>query len=327
MLPQAAADHYADQRRIMAAVLGVARRLWGVRPPGDFEARFDEIAPTLVAAVAAAQARAVVDADVYTTAVLDELGTPIDPVAQVSSEPLVGVASDGRELDSLMYGAVIHAKAMISRGRTPATAWEAGRSALLLRVQTQVADASRQAVGLSIAARPKTGSVRMLNPPSCSRCAVLAGRFYRYNAGFRRHPGCDCRAIPSTEATAGDLTVDPQAYFDSLTATEQAKIFTHAGAEAIRSGADVAQVVNARRGMYTASAYGQTVRTTHEGVTRRGLAYQSMSQATYVRKAAELQSGRYRSLKAPRVMPETLQQIAESRDDYLRLLKLYGYIL
>lgn len=326
MLPQAAAEHYAGQRRVMAAVLGVARRLWGVRPPGDFEARFDEVAPTLVAAVVAAQARAVADAEDYTTAVLDELGTPVDPVAQVSAAPLVGVASDGRELDSLMYGAVIHSKAQVARGRTPAAAWEAGRSALLLRVQTQVADASRQAVGLSVAVRPRTGSVRMLNPPSCPRCTVLAGRWYRYNAGFRRHPGCDCRAIPSTEASAGDLTVDPRAYFDSLSATDQAKWFGHAAAEAIRSGADVAQVVNARRGMYTTTAYGQQVHATHEGVTRRGLAYQSMSQATYVRKAAELKSGRFRSLKAPRVMPETLQQIAESRDDYLRLLELYGYI-
>ncbi|MGN0100751.1 MAG: hypothetical protein ACI39C_07410 [Dietzia sp.] len=326
MLPRAAADHYAEQRRIMAAVLGVARRLWGVRPPGDFEARFDAIAPTLVAAVVAAQGRAVADADVYTAAVLDELGTPVDPEVEVNADLLTGVASDGRELDSLIYGAVIHAKGAIARGQAPPAAWEAGRSALLLRVQTQVADASRQAVGLSVAARPRVGSVRMLNPPSCSRCAVLAGRWYRYNAGFRRHPGCDCRAIPSTEATAGDLTVDPRAYFDSLTEAEQSKIFTRSGAEAIRSGADVAQIVNARRGMYTASAYGRSVLATREGVTRRGLAYQSMSQAAYVRKAAELRSGRYRSLRAPRVMPETLQQIAESRDDYLRLLKLYGYI-
>lgn len=326
MLPRAAAEHYQGQRRIMAAALSVARRLWGVRPPGDFEAKFDEIAPTLVAAVVAAQSRAVTDADEYTAAVLDELGTPVAPVAEVSTAPLIGVASDGRELDSLMYGAVIHAKGAIARGNAPAAAWEAGRGALLMRVQTQVADASRQAVGLSVAARPGVGSVRMLNPPSCARCAVLAGRFYRFNAGFRRHPGCDCRAIPSTEATAGDLTVDPRSYFDSLTEVEQSKIFTAAGAEAIRSGADVAQVVNARRGMYNTVAYGRPVLATHEGITRRGLAYQSMSQATYVRKAAELKSGRYRSLRAPRVMPETLQLIAESRDDYLRLLKLYGYI-
>lgn len=326
MLPQAAVDHYAQQRRIMAAVLGITRRLWGVRPPGDFEAKFDEIAPALVAAVVAAQGRAVSDAGDYTAAVLDELGTPVDPDVQVTADPLIGVASDGRELDSLMYGAVIHAKGAVARGRAPAAAWDAGRNAVLLRVQTQVADASRQAVGLSVAARPRVGSVRMLNPPSCPRCAVLAGRWYRYNAGFRRHPGCDCRAIPSTEATAGDLTVDPRAYFDSLSATTQDKWFGHAAAEAIRSGADVAQVVNARRGMYTVSAYGRSVLATREGVTRRGMAYQSMSQAAYVRKAAELKSGRYRSLRAPRVMPETLQEIAVSRDDYLRLLELYGYI-
>src|SRR5690606_41067797 len=91
---------------------------------------------------------------------------------------------------------------------------------------TQVADAGRVATGLGVVARPGIGYVRMLQPPSCSRCAILAGRIYRRNAGFLRHPLCDCIHIPTTEAAGRDLTTDPRAYFDSLTKEQQDRIFT-----------------------------------------------------------------------------------------------------
>lgn len=60
---------------------------------------------------------------------------------------------------------------------------------------------------------------------------------------------CDCRHIPCPEAVADDLTTDPRAYFDSLSGPEQERIFTRSGAKAIRDGADMGRVVNARRGM------------------------------------------------------------------------------
>src|SRR5690606_25895161 len=129
-------------------------------------------------------------------------------------------------------------------------------------------DVARQSEAVAIAARPAvTGYVRMVNPPSCSRCAVLAGRFYRWNDGFQRHPRCDCRHVPTTEANAGDIVTAPRDYFDSLDAAEQDRIFTQAGAEAIRLGADPAQVVNARRGM----AYAQDEVVTYSGMRRRDL--------------------------------------------------------
>src|SRR5665647_1979159 len=118
-------------------------------------------------------------------------------------------------------------------------------------------------------------SIRMY-PPTCSRCVVLAGKWYRKNQGFARHPGCDCRHIPSSESVAGDLTVSPQAYFDSLSKAEQDRIFTNAGAEAIRNDANIGQVVNARRGMRTAQIGGRDVLITTEGTTRRGVAYLSL---------------------------------------------------
>ena len=56
-------------------------------------------------------------------------------------------------------------------------------------VTSLVADAARGAESVSIATRPRVGYVRYLSPPSCSRCAILAGRFYRWSTGFLRHPG------------------------------------------------------------------------------------------------------------------------------------------
>lgn len=343
MLPTASAEHYRAQRQIMIAVLALARRVWGTRPPASFDDWFDRHVEMLVAAVTAAQRQAVAGADGYVADVLDELGTPVQPEARIATEPLVGIASDGRALDSLMYGAVITTKGAVGSGLSVEDAWDLGMKALLLRVQIQVADASRSAVGLGIIARPRVGYVRMLNPPSCSRCAVLAGRFYGSNRAFLRHPGCDCRHIPSREDGAGDLRTDPRDYFDSLPEAMQEKLFTKAGAEAIRDGADMEQVVNARRGMSTAQTnaagwipkgqlarvdvYGQQIATTTEGVTRRGVAYAAMREAGYAKRQTDVRSGRrYFQARAPRLMPEAIYEIAEDRADSLRLLRLYGYL-
>src|SRR5699024_1103862 len=72
-------------------------------------------------------------------------------------------------------------------------------------------------------------------------------------------------------------------YFDSLSREEQDKTFGKAGAQAIRDGADPAQVVNARSGMQPAGAllgkgaadaqrrmYGRELLVATSGTTRRG---------------------------------------------------------
>ncbi|NKS17323.1 hypothetical protein GS490_13430 [Rhodococcus hoagii] len=340
MIPDAAVAYYKGQQRLTMEALAIAVDVWGSRPPADFDVWFDRNIEMLVELATVAQQRAVEASEGYVADVLDELGTPVVAVAEAVPSGLIGVASDGRGLDSLMYGAVITAKGRIAEGAGAAQAWDSGLAALTRRIQTQIADAARVSTGLSIAARPRVGYVRMLNPPSCSRCAVLAGRFYRYNKGFRRHPGCDCRHIPSREDQSGDLRTDPKEYFDSLSEAQQDKQFTKAGAQAIRDGADVAQVVNARRGRSTrdlnvagwvpagrmsrTDVYGQQLATTSEGVTRRGNAYRSMRQA---RSSSDVRGGRrYFQTRTPRLMPEAIYELGEDRADTLRLLKLYGYL-
>lgn len=176
-----------------------------------------------------------------------------------------------------------------------------------------VIDAARAAESAALTARPEVeGYVRMLNPPSCSRCVVLAGKFYRWNAGFDRHPPtCDCRHIPANEAIAGDLTVNPSSYFESLTRAEQDRIFTQSGARAIRDGADISQVVNARRGMERAQDGAHAgLLITRDSTTRRGRSNR----------------GRTGRNAVVRLMPESIYDVASDRADAIRLLRLNGFL-
>ncbi|WP_418060800.1 hypothetical protein [Pimelobacter simplex] len=85
---------------------------------------------------------------------------------------------------------------------------EAGDVGFDRLVESLVQDAGRAAEEVAVAVREDIGHVRYLDPPSCSRCVVLAGRVYRYSTGFLRHPGCDCVMIPTTLANR-DLVQDP----------------------------------------------------------------------------------------------------------------------
>lgn len=293
-----AREHYANQRGIARRALGAAR---GLRL-GSLE--------TLVSAVAVGQLLAARETLVATGAMLEEQGLNPDPVATVIAGAVSRTANDGRDLTTLLDYA-----------RSP----QVGAFAFDRIVLSQVRDSGRQAAVLASAVRPQvTAYTRMLVAPSCSRCAVLAGRTYRSRTPFRRHPGCDCRHIPSSEALAGDLTTDPRAYFDSLTEAEQERVFTKAGAQVIREGADVAKVVNARRGMDTAQVnvrgwipkgravtrdvLGRPLYVTTEPMTKRGAAH------------------RVRGRNYVRLMPESIVQIAGDQADLLRLLKAHGYI-
>lgn len=315
-LPRSAESYGLAQRREIAAALLLVRRYWR-QMTSDFDTSWIQIEAPLAAAVTASQARLAAGALAYVPAVLEETGQAraVAPFASTSAAPLVGAAGDGRAVRSLLYGAVTNAKTLVGQGVAPAVALTRSRSWLTMATGTVLSDTGRQAESLAMGVRPVSGYVRMLNPPSCSRCAVLAGRWYRKSVGFQRHPGCDCRHIPASESLAGELTVDTRAYFDSLDGVEQERIFTVDGAAAIREGADINQVVNARRGM-TTSQSGRLVRdgnglySTTEGTTRRGY--------------ARAVTGRERGFT--RLMPESIAQIATDRDDYLRLLRINGYL-
>lgn len=314
MLPQAASEYWLGQQKVSAATLAVVKRLWR-RMGRDFDASWDVMSPALVALIEQAQMSSAVMAKDFVPAVLGEQNLDIDPLAEVDPSRFTGVTGGGVPLEHALYASVVQAKTGVAKGMGFDAALQLGGSYLEMLTRTVLSDTGRAVESVGIAARPSVGYVRMLNPPSCSRCVILAGRFYRYSAGFRRHPGCDCRHIASTKSVAADISVDPTRYFDSLTAAEQDKAFTKAGAQAIRDGADMSQVVNASKGMQRAQVYGRELAYTTEGTTKRGV-------------AGKVIRARGRNpVTTPRLMPDAIYQIAESRADALRLLRINGYVL
>ncbi len=308
-LEAVAAKHARDQKRLAERTAKKLAAVWRKVDPGNISRSWYSFLPEAFAIVASGQIAAGVLVDDYVDRAL--LLQDIDPdrVGSVQASRLAGVASDGRNLTSLLYQPAVATLTDLQRGGSVAHARAAGLLKLDVIGRTQVADAGRGAESVAIAARRRvTGYVRMLSRPSCSRCIVLAGKFYRWNTGFRRHPRCDCRHVPAREDSADDVRTDPRAAFDDLDEAQQDKVFTKAGAEAIRNGADISQVVNARRGMDTAVVFGQQVLHTREGVTRYGVAG--------------------RRLKSPvRLMPEQIFIEAKgNRAEAVRLLKLHGYI-
>lgn len=293
---ESAVEHY--ERQSLIAALGLA----GARRAGTPE--------RVLSVVTAAQMAAVEESERAVEAMLTEQGIDARSEFTVSPSSLAGVASDGRDLASLL-----------------ALADTAARFDLI--VETQLADVGRHATAAAMGARPQvTGYVRMVEPGACSRCIILAGRWYRWSAGFDRHPRCRCTHIPSNEDAPGDLRTDPNAMFEAMSQVDQDRAFGVAGAEAIRQGADMNQVVNARRGMNRAQMVGREVFTTGEGVTRRGEAYTAMRgrDATDVGPDVRDSGARYKRTARARLMPETILEIATDREDAVRLLRLYGYI-
>ncbi|NIL74409.1 hypothetical protein [Rhodococcus sp. B10] len=314
-LPDAAGDYWLGQQRITAATLAMAKRLWRKIDETSFDESWDRMSPTLIVTVEQAQAAAIREATAYVPTVLDELNIAVDPVAALAPDALVGVTGAGIAIEEAAYNSIIKAKSAVAEGVPAQTALSLGGQYLQMLVQTALADTARAAESIQTVTRPSLGYVRMLNPPSCSRCVILAGRFYRWNAGFKRHPRCDCKSIPAPESIADDLTVDPKRYFDSLSPEEQDRTFGVSSAQAIRDGADMGQVVNAARGLQQAQVYGRQLEYTTEGTTKRGV-------------AGRIIRARGRSPRTtPRLMPSAIYDIAEDRADALRLLHINGYLL
>lgn len=271
--PQAAASNYETQQRIGAVAAVTASRLWA-RMGDDFDTGWASIERPLVSVVTEAQTVAAATSTRYLERVIYETGDVDLPAGEIRPEAFAGTAGDGRALSGLMFGAVTSAKNAIAAGATVAEALAVGGRQLRMTTLTAVADAQREATSAGIAVRPAIGGwVRMLNLPSCSRCIILAGKWFRWNEGFQRHPRCDCRHIPSSESIAGDMTTDPYAAFESMSREEQDAKFGRSEARAIRDGGDIFRVVNVQsRGLGTASAarrYGTPSRLTVDDIYRQ----------------------------------------------------------
>lgn len=154
-------------------------------------------------------------------------------------------------------------------------------------VLSLIQDAARTASSVANATRPSvTGYVRYLTAPSCSRCAILAGRVYRYSQGFQRHPRCDCVMTPTNHAVGPGLVSNPMKAFRD----GQIRGMSKGDIAAINDGADLGQVVNVRR------------------------------------KAAGLLEGSSVMVRAGRMTPQLIYRVASDRTEALSLLRRNGYI-
>lgn len=185
-------------------------------------------------------------------------------------------------------------------------------------IESEVADAARTAAQVELSAQPGFSRyIRLLQLPSCKRCAVLANRLYDDEEAFDRHDLCDCIHVPVAsleDARERGLVQDVRA----LVEQGEVRGLSMADAQAIVDGADVSTVVNATRGTrqpgitnaLTTEVFGRTVKATTYGTTKRA-AWRKANPSRLVR-----------------LRPESLYRIAGSdRQEALRLLRLYGYLI
>lgn len=292
---EAARAHAVERARLAARVGAQMRAEFATIDRARISESWAARLGRVFALVTGGQRMAADAADGYLAASLAEQGLDSAAVGAVETRALSGVASDGRGLLSLLSRPAVLAKYTLARGGSVPRAVAAGGALAEMIGRTQIADAGRAADQVALTARPAvSGYTRMIVGGTCARCLILAGRWYRHSDGFLRHPSCDCVHIPARENASGDFATDPRSAFDAMPRAEQERVFGKGGAEAIRAGADPAQVVNARRGMYTAGG------------------------RLFTRESA----GRARA----RIMPEQIFRDARNRDDAIRLLRLHGYI-
>lgn len=328
-LSDLALAHIEANRRVAKRAIAEALRVWEEADARDLDLWWATVAPGLVRSLERAQLDVAAAAPSYVTAITSE--TP--PVA---SQAFVGVALDGREVGPGMFGAVTKAKEVIGTGRPLREAFHVGAMFLATYVSSAVLDMGRQADLVGGVATRHTHYVRVLSPGACSRCAVLAGKSSGATP-FKRHPRCHCGVmlVRSARSKVPDGLFDsPVAYFDSLSAAEQDRIFTNAGAEAIRQGGSVTQVVNARRGAsgigYASQGNVPSVNPGHlKPVTigRRPDGSPLQVFATTEGTTARGGLSNYQRSASVRLMPEQIAIMAgRDTDRWIELLRRYGYL-
>lgn len=289
-----------------------------------FDAGWSLVGPSIIADVARSQRAAIGRARDYIPELLEATGQEVEADVDPIDSELVGLTGSGHSLTQALDLTPIRAKQAVERGATPRDAASFAGSWLTATVGTIVADTARSAEGLGMFSHRVRGYVRMVNGGACGRCVILAGRWYRTSSGFLRHRRCRCVHIPAPEDVAGDWQTNPRAYFGSLNDAQQIKLMgSRANAQAMRDGADMAQIVNAyRRSGALQFAQESPIKLdkfgrkfTTEGTTKRGIAHKAQARL------------RTNGPAQVRAMPETIYRRATSHEDALRMLRLYGWIL
>ena len=290
-----ARSHYERQRRIAAAALRAVRLLFSRNAP-----------LTEVAATVTTYQLASASASSQSVALFAESPTPL-----VNAAAFAGVSSAGFPVVEPIIATID--KFVPAPAEALPDNWWADAQDFMASVEqlivSEIQDAGRSASQTEFVARPDwTNYVRVLNPPSCKRCVPLAGRVYRDLDHFERHPLCDCVMVPVDkweDAHDEGYVFSPREAFDKGYISD----LTVAETKAINDGADITKVINSSRGLIAPTVLGHKVKATTEGTTKR----------------AEWR--RANPTRLVRLRPESIYQYAKDREDAIRLLRLYGYIL
>lgn len=315
-----ATARYESVASLSQSVVGAVQTLWReITPNGVISALQGEIGRGILNAVIAGQLTAAQGAQGFVTSAMLAQGAAATSLGTLVPGALAGIASDGRPLASLLFMPAITTATALAQGLAPDAAMTRGLNQMAYLVATQITDTARTATSVAMTAHPRCVSyVRVVKLPACGRCIILAGRQYTYSEGFKRHPKCDCGMEPMSDAEWREAP-SPESLVAQMSPEERHKRFGAAGVEALNNGADLAQIVNARRGMSTTTT-GKKV--TLEGTTRRGIGAKAINS-----ELIKTPGQRYARTKEARLMPEQiLKQAHGDRDLQVALLRKHGYI-
>lgn len=305
-------EHEAQKRLVVATSLAVRSQWRGMG--GDWTAAFGTVGPRMAAILSAGQLASARQGAAYVPEVLAEQGQYPRALGRVNARAFAGRAADGRDLTSLLEQSVVKSRVGGSL--------DAGGKWLDTVVQTELADAHRASIQVATVARQKTGYIRMVNTPCCKDCAVLAGKWFKSNAGFDRHPHCMCFHLPST---------DPESEWAQYPEPSEITGLTDAERKALEEGGDYSQVINSGRGRSRSAR--RSKMSTLEGTTTKGWfgggyssagAQRVVSSGPVTRRGAVV--GRHSRRVGRRMTPDGIYRVASDEDEARRLLGRYGYL-
>lgn len=310
------------QRALIEAIQRIWRSLSASTIADDLEG---EAGAAILAAVVAGQITVAEGAQAFVERAMEAQGGTAIPEALLVAEAFSGLAPDGGPLETLLFLPAVGVQRRLAQGMTGQEAMLGGLADMARYTATTIADTARSSAQVAMAAdRQCVAYTRVVTLPACARCIILAGQQYPYSEGFERHPNCDCQTVPLREAQWADVQ-SPEELYAQLSPEQRRRIFTVAGAEAIDRGADLGQVVNARRGMGVAHVFGRDVQVTTEGTTKRGLYGGQLRRAGG--EFVKVPGQRYTRSTTLRLTPEEIFRQTGSRDEQLELLRRYGYIV
>ena len=266
--------------------------LWGrVEPLGDWQASWRRQLPTALALVSAAQLGAAKDGAATVSRELEASGFPERRLATVDPRAFVGWPqhAPGSTLAEVLHDAPLIAARAVPGDDVARLA--VGAKSLEAVTQMMVSDAGRAAAQAQGVATERTVATWFDPPPYCPRCAVMIGKRVKLGTQFQRHPRCDGSVQHMSER-------DPRTM--SAADLDDIKGLTKAERQALEDGADLGQVVNAKRGRARGGSKLRNCGTQTLAGARRGQV---------------------------RLTPKGIYQLADGdRDQALTLLRKHGYV-